>query len=602
MAKLNIIELLSGYTNNDRNQSGKKFCVAAITGSANRTSITRVGKYVARFFERFTKIVSYTPARTYGAILCVFGALSLALHFLKEYLGMYEEMPLSTLIISSLFAILSIPFIASEKPLSTALQNNPITDYIFFEFFCIRRMHKYGTEKGIAPAYGVVIGIVLALIGALVPMWIAALGVAAMVYLFLTFLSPEFSFFSMFIIMPYLSFDTDGIFLAILVFVTLISYARKVASGKRVFYFEQYDFGLFVMLFCILVSGIFVKGVESFVSSIVMILLGMGYVLASSLVTNRRLADCLINAVIISSVPVSIIAIVESAIEISAGGFASFTGATATFDKPYTLAIFTLVTLSFSLYFVDVRHSRAAKVLYAFISALNFAALFFTMSFWAFAALIIGWLASLAQKIRHGSGLILLFLSVFAYGLLFLPKEYLDILCANETLGMLGLSDSIERWRTAIAMLNDNLVLGVGIGADSFLAEIAKYSPTFSYPNSANFLLELACEAGVLSLCVFILIYLIRVRHRGIYQPYVKNSQVRKVSDYTTLTTVMLMAYGVFNYIWADMTMYYLFWCVFGLGSASLRVAKGEFDESAAYFRDGSTDDASSIDIAIRRV
>jgi hypothetical protein len=63
----------------------------------------------------------------------------------------------------------------------------------------------------------------------------------------------------------------------------------------------------------------------------------------------------------------------------------------------------------------------------------------------------------------------------------------------------------------------------------------------------------------------------------------------------------MLMMYGVFNYIWADMTMYYLFWCVFGLGSATLRVAKNEFDEDAVYFRDGSTTDASSIDIAIKR-
>ena len=600
MAKTKLIEILSGYSQGDGDLSGKKFRVAAITGSANRVSITRTGRHVAKFFERFTKIVSYTPARTYGAILCVFGALSLALHFLKEYLGMYDSMPLGTLIISAAFALLSIPFIASEKPLSIALQNNPVTDFIFFEFFCIRRMHKYGTEKGIAPAYGVVIGVILAAIGALVPMWMAALGVAAMVYLFLTFLSPEFSFFSMFIIMPYLSFDTDGLFLAIMVFVTLVSYARKVASGKRVFYFEQYDFGLFVMLFCILISGIFVKGVESFVSSIVMILLGMGYVLSSSLVTNRRLADCLINAVIISSVPVSVIAIVESVLEISARGFASFTGASATFDKPHTLAIFILVALSFSLYFVDVRKKPSAKVLYAFISVFNFAALFFTMSFWAVAALIIGYLASLAQKIRHGAGLILLFLSVFAYGLLLVPKEYLDLLCANETLTMLGLSDSIERWYSAIAMLKDNLAVGVGIGADSFTQEIIKYAPTATYPDSANFLLQLACEAGVISLCAFAFIYLIRVRHRGIYQPYVKNSQVSKISSYTTVITVILMAYGAFNYIWADMTTYYLFWCVFGLGSAALRVAKSEFDDRVAYFSDGSAEDSSSIDISIR--
>ena len=602
MAKGTLIEFLSGYSNNDENSIGKKFRVAAVTGSAKRVSITRVGKHVSRFFERFTKLVSYTPARTYGAILCVFGALSLALNILKGYLGLYEDASLSTLIICSAFALLSIPFILSEKPLSIALQNNPITDFIFFEFFCIRRMHKYATQPGIQPAVGVIIGVVLALVGAFMPIWMAALGIGAMVYLFLTFLSPEFSFFSMFIIMPYLSFDTDGIFLALLVAVTLLSYARKVASGKRVYFFEQYDFALFIMLFCILISGIFVKGVESFVSSVVMILLGMGYVLSSSLVTNRRLADCVINAVIISSVPVSIIAIVESIVEIRDFGLANFTGATATFDKPYTLAIFMLVTLSFSLYFVDVRRRRSAKVLYAVIVVLNFAALFFTMSFWAFAALIIGWLASLAQKMRHGSGLLLFLLSFAVYVVLLLPMEYLDILRTNEVVKMLGLSDSIYSWQTAFAMVRDNLVLGIGIGEESFALEIAEYAASFPYPNSSNFLLEVACEAGVISLCAFVLIYLIRVRHRGIYQPYVKNSGVRKISDYTTLTVVMLMAYGGFNYIWADMTMYYLFWCVFGLGSATLRVAKDEFDERAAYFRDGSTTDASSIDIAIKRI
>ena len=602
MAKRTLVEFLTGYTNGDENSNGKKFSVEAITGSANKVSLTRTGRRIAKFFERFTKLISYTPSRTYGSILCVFGALSLALSFIKYYIGIENSAQLGTLIISAAFALLSIPFIASDKPLSVALQNNPITDFVFFEFFCIRRMHKSESERGIPTSFGILFGVLMAVIGAFVPLWTVALAIALMVYLFLTFLSPEFSFFSIFIIMPYLSFDTDGVFLAAMVLATLISYARKVASGKRVYYFEQYDFALFVMMFCILISGIFVKGVESFVSSIVMILLGMGYVMASSLVTNRRLADCLINAVIISSVPVSIIAIVESALEISADGLAAFSGATATFDKPYTLAIFLLVTFSFAMYFVDVRRRRSVKVLYAVIALINFVALFFTMSFWAFAALLIGWLAHMAQKIRHGSGLILLFLSVFLYAMLFLPNGYLGALCANSTVRAIGLADSIQRWQTALLMLRDNFVMGVGIGADSFTQEIAEYSSEFAYSNSGNFLLEIACEAGIISLCAFVIIYLVRVRHRDIYQPYVRNSQVMKISDYTTLITVMLMAYGAFNYIWADMTMYYLFWCVFGLGSAALRVAKSEFDERAAYFRDGSTEDASSIDISIKRV
>lgn len=600
MAKYTLIEIISGYTSAQRSNGGKKFLSQTVTGSANRVSITGFSKHVAKLFDKLTSIISYTPSRTYGALLTVFGALSLVLHFIKDYIGLYEVVPLRVLIVSSVFVLIGIPFLLSEKPLSVALQNNRLTDYVFFEFFCIRRMHKNDSEKGISAVVGVILGVMLAILGACVPLWIVASVIGALAYLFLTFLSPEFSFFSIFIVMPYLSFDTEGIFLAILVALTLVSYARKVGLGKRVYFFEQYDVGLFIMLFCILISGIFVKGVDSFVSSVVMILLGMGYVLAGSLVTNRRLADCLTNAIIISSVPVSIIAIVESAVELSRVGLGSFSGASATFDKPYTLAIFLLVSVSFSVYFVDVRRNRAVKVLYAFITAVNFIALFFTMSFWAFGTLIVGALAFSAQKMRHGSGLVLLLLSIFAYTLLLVPGQLRDVIYANDVVRALGLSDSMQRWETAFLMLRDNLFLGVGIGDDSFLEEIANYTTDFSYTNSGNFLLELSCEAGIISLFAFGLIYLIRVRHRGIYQPYIKNSHVSKISSYTTVITVMLMVYGVFNYIWADMTMYYLFWCVFGLGSATLRVAKQEFDDRVAYFSDGSAEDSSSIDISIR--
>ena len=600
MAKRTFGEFLNGYTVNDPNSSGKKFCVETVTGSANRVSLTRFGKHISRFFAKLTKVVSYTHSRTYAALLCVFGVLSLVLHFVKEYLGLYDTLPLDVVVYGVAITLLSIPFFISEKPLSVALQSNPITDFIFFEFFCIRRMHKNDTEKGASVAWGVLVGAVLAVLGAVFPLWTVVLGLGVLVYTFLTFLSPEFSFFSIFLIMPYFSFDTDGIFLATLVGVTLLSYARKVALGKRVYYFEQYDLGLFVMLFCILISGIFLKGVDSFVSSVVMILLGMGYVLSSSLVTNRRLADCLINAVIISAIPVSVIAVVESIVKITKYGFASFEGASATFDRPYTLAIFLMVSFFLSVYFVDVRRRRSAKTLYAVTAAINLVALFFTMSFWAFGALLIGVAAFPLQKMRHASGLAILLLSVMSYAVLFLPNTYLDIITSNDLAGLLGVSTSIARWQTSVAMLMDNFFLGVGIGADSFVAEMSKYAAGFDYRNSGNFLLEIACEAGIISLIAFALIYVIRVRHRGIYRSYVKNSSVSKISSYTTAITVMLMAYGTFNYIWADMTMYYLFWCVFGLGSAALRVAKSEFDDRTAYFKDGSAEDASSIDIAIR--
>ena len=601
MAKGRLIDLVRGYVSSDVDHNGKKFYVNTVTGSSGATSVTRFGRMFTHFCDRATNLISYTETRIYGSFFTILGLLSLVVSFVKDYLGYYESgIPLSSLIVSIVVALLGIPFLFSDKPLAIVVQDIPLTDFIFFEFFCIRRMHRYNKERGIHLAVAIVVGILLSALTIVVPVWIIAAVLGVFVYLFLTFLSPEFSFFSIFLAMPYLSFDSNGIFLAVMVAITLVSYGRKVKLGKRVYFFEQYDFSLGVMLLCILVSGIFVKGVESFVSSVVMILLGMGYVLASSLVTNRRLADCLINVIIISSIPVSFIAIAESAQFIYFNSYAAFEGATATFEKPHILAIFLLISSALSIYFVNAARSKTSKLLYFSTFLVTFVALFFTKSLWAYVAALFGLIAYGILKLRRGWRVLLSFITAVPYAALFLPTEYMDIVINHPLAVQFGISESMIVWRTSIAMLRNNLFLGIGIGEECFVEEISKYTDATGIFSSGNFLLEIACEAGIISLCAFMLILLVRLKHRAIYRPYIRTSQVSALSEITTVSVIMLMVYGVFNYIWADMTMYYLFWCVFGLGSAVLRISKQEFDDRVAYFSDGSAEDSSSIDITIR--
>ena len=601
MAKNKFFDLMRGYVDSSSDNNGKKFYVNPITGSSGNANFTRISRYISLFGDKFTRVISYTRANVYGLFFLVFGLVSLVSHFLKAYFGAYPDgIPSHVLLIGVAFSLLSIPFLLSEKPLAIAVQDVKITDYIFFEFFCIRRMHRNEKERGLHYSIGVVLGAMLAVLGVFIPISVVAIGIGVFAYLFLTFLSPEFSFFSIFLAMPYLTFDEGGIFLAVMVAVTMLSYARKVALGKRVYFFEQYDLLLGAMLLCVLISGIFVKGVESFVSSIVMILLGMGYVLASSLVTNRRIADCLINAVITSSLPVSVIAITESCISISRNGILEFRGATATFEQPYTLAIFLLISSVFSVYYADSSVRKSIKPLYLLIFLLNFVALLSTMTFWAFGAAFFALLALGVLKLRKGWRILLLVITIAPYSLLFVPASYLEPIVTNPVCEALGFSESVASWQASFDMLVDNILLGVGIGDECFAEEMAYYHPGEVIVNSGNFLLEIACEAGVISLIAFLLILAVRLRHRTIYRPYIKNSQVNTLSEITTISVVLFMVYGLFNYVWDDMTMYYLFWCVFGLGSAILRISKQEFDDRVAYFSDGSAEDSSSIDITIR--
>ena len=80
---------------------------------------------------------------------------------------------------------------------------------------------------------------------------------------------------------------------------------------------------------------------------------------------------------------------------------------------------------------------------------------------------------------------------------------------------------------------------------------------------------------------------------------YVRNSQIEKISILSGACLFSLLAFGMVNYIWSDISAYYLFWCIFGIGSASLRVAKRDYDDKVIYYEETSAFDSSVIDIEI---
>ncbi|MBR2343678.1 MAG: hypothetical protein IKA64_05425 [Clostridia bacterium] len=589
MADFTLYNLVSGY---ERRESGERdFFVRNISGSV--TGAKRLsGSRLERACLYLSRLVSYTTARAWGMLLLGFGLLSVIINFVKDYLNLYDGVPLSSLIAGAVISIIAIPLITVDKPIAIASQDYILTDYIVHEFFCIKRMHRDGAQRGISPAVMLVIGLVLAGVGYFLPMPYMIFGTVGLLYLYLAFTSPEFSFLAIFLVMPYLTLlPHHELILGALVLVTLFSYGRKVLLGKRVFALEQYDIVLFLMLIFVLISGIFIKGIESFESSVTMILLAMGYILAGNLVTNRRLADCVIHAVIISSVPISVMSTVQFVSAAVAAG-ALPEGVSATFGSPEVLAVYMIVVVAFSLYFAIGAATVGGKILYSLISLLSAAALFSTLCANAVLAALFGLLALLAVRARRGSGILLGLLSALPYAVLLLPVSLAEKISP-------ALAALVSRWHISLRMLGDNLFTGVGMGADSFREEYFKYSGEYA-DSSSSFILEIGVEAGIFALALFLVIVLVRLVHRTRYRLYVRNSQVRDVAYITSSALVALLAFGSFSYIWADMTMYYLFWCVFGLGSAAMRIAKREHDDRVGYFVDGSSLEASSIDITLR--
>ena len=600
MSDFSLKNLLSGYEHKD-DRHGESFFSRSVTGYMNKSrGQHKILRGLTVIGDKLSETLAYTSTRGYGAFLICFGMLSLMLHFIKEYLDKSLTVSPYVFVVGIVASLLSIPFLIFDKPISLALADFPLTDYIFYEFFCIKRTPLKAGAKGLHAAVCLIPGIALAILGSFVPLWTVVLGIGIALYVFLTFTSPEFSYFLIFLIFPYVNLiDTDFPILTVLVAVTLLSYARKVLLGKRIYYFEQYDIILFVLLLFILLAGVFMKGMESFTASVELIVLAMGYVLTNGLCTNRRLCDCVVNAVVISSVPVSFFSALSFVIEVLKKGTLSVSVNSVFFSNSQVLALFLVVSAVFAFYLAVTHRMRSGRVIYSTLLVVIFLGIVSTLQVWAFITLLLAFLCYGATALKRGTGLAMAVCVLLPSVFLFLPVSVMQRLAELPVLSALKLDRYAVRWANSFSILKEHLFTGIGMGEDSFRTEYSEFGGVL-FNDSGSFFLEVGVESGVFTLfCLFVFLA-VRLVHRSKYSYYVSKSAVHATSPFASVALATMLIFGTFNYIWGDPSTYYLFWCIMGMGSATLRISKLEFDDRFDYYHDGSSSDSYSVDVHIK--
>ena len=117
--------------------------------------------------------------------------------------------------------------------------------------------------------------------------------------------------------------------------------------------------------------------------------------------------------------------------------------------------------------------------------------------------------------------------------------------------------------------------------------------------DSGNLLIEIALEMGIFALFAFVILIISRIRHRIVYSQYVRISVVKHSQPIVASAVCALLFYGFYNYIFADFTMFYLFFVLFAVESAMLRVSRRARDERILYYEDSRSNDSSSIDVSL---
>lgn len=608
MDKRMLRGLLSGYEIRGKNETGdpafgKTFYAKKISGTMQPLEPSRA----LRLLRRFTRALCYLPCRIFGAFFLSLGLVTLLSHFALYYFGQGTDV-FVPLVIGVLETLIAVILLIPEKPLAIALQEGRLWEYLFFEFFCFKRVHRGQPPTKASPFAAVLLGILCATAGYFITPQLLASILFGLIFLALSFASPEFPFFLTLLLLPFLPLlEHPTAWLCALVLVSAISFARKVYTGNRVFALEQYD--LIVLLFALFyfVSGVFHGTESSTLAAAEVLILSLGYTLASNLITNPRLAHRAVGALLFSSVPISALAVYEYVFGLAKNnwldqGFEALISGrvTSTFDNPNILAVYLLAVTVIAFGFLCEGDGAVTKLLCGLCFALSLLALIFTWSRGAWLALLIMIPVYLGLRFMHRPGLLLSLIFLLPIGFYLLPEAI-----QQRLLSVLDFADSsiayrLSIFRSSLAMLGDNLFLGIGLGADAFYERFRPYAEEgVIAPHSHNLLLQIGCEAGIFALLCFIFLFFARMVHLSAYSRYIRRGSMRTVTVFGTIALFALLIYGMTDYIWFSPLMFYLFFVLFGMGSASLRIAKEDEIDRLNYYGDARRADASVIDVNI---
>ncbi len=583
-----------GTDDDFRNAKKEGFFTHEYSGAITKRFKRILSSRVFRFAKWVATLLSHIPARIYGVALLCFGLAGTVMYFL----GTSADSSILTSVIGITISIISIPLLLSEKPIPLFLQDFKLTDYLFFEFFCMRRHSSLEESKNFPIVLAIIIGVGLAAVSAFIPLWVVALSVGVVVCVYVGMESPEFVFFTSLLSVPFLRFlPYADVILTVAVFLALISFMRKVFYGRRVLYFEQYDIIIGAMLLFVLISGIFIKGESSLFGSIKLIVFALGYFLAGNIITNRRLAELSTNSVVISGSIVSLISIVQFfEILVRSSGKIDYQILSPILARADGIAVLLMASVIFSAGMLK-RSARGERVLFTISLTLCLAALVLSGEVIALISLILSIGAYAVIKSNKLPGMVLPLLLIVPIVVLFLPNSLLNFIFEYSP-SVISAEELYKLWQKSAELFANNIFVGIGIGSESFAQEMEAFG-IFGHANSSNLFIELGLEAGVFALICFIILLLTRIRHRSSQYLYIRNSQMARASYMSGACLFGLLAFGMVNYIWSDMSAYYLFWCIFGIGSASLRVAKKDYDERILYYEESSAHDSSVIDIEI---
>ncbi len=552
------------------------------------------------------------PLKAYGISLFSFGVYTVLIYFIRWMVPGLNESGIDVVITGVLICIIVLPMLLSSQSLAEAVGSAVITRAIFSDVFGFRK-DSFDVERSTARGKSnvmLVLGLILGLLTLFVHPIAIIGGVIAFVGVILVLAVPEIGVLAIIFSFPFFSFyESPVIILGLMTLLITISYFIKLIRGKRILKLELLDLSVVLFLLILYFSGtITAGGITGYNEVLISVVLMFGYFLVVNLIRTEKWLKRCVLALVSSATVVALIGIFQYILGmfdknnawLDKSLFSNIKGrVTSVFENPNVLATYLALIFPFALFLMTLCKLRKEKLLCAFSIVGILVCLIFTWSRGAWLAVLISLLFYALLRSKRT----LRFLILGCFFIPFLPFILPDSITRRfMSIGNFSDSSTMYRfytWKGVFRSIKEYFVSGVGYGMSAY----EQIYPQYAYAgieaaeHSHSLYLQILFGMGIGGFIAFSVILFLSAQMNFEYLKRAKDqsSKIFVIAAMSAILAALIM--GLFDFVWYNYRVFFLFWIVLGLACACVRIGYEEQRRHGFVRRDQK--DAATLDINI---
>ncbi len=571
----------------------RHYLASSMEDSVYVTAIASMMRYLSRL-----------SLRVIGVFLLSSGFYSLLAQFIL-YLVYQDRKSFVFGIISAAMILIGLPFLFSKQPLCAAVKKSSILGGLFIDFFGFpERMfampEKATGRKNIAFILGLPFGILSCFVNPAVLL----LGMVGLILAYLVLLNPECGFYMILMGLPFFVIvGRPTILLALLTGYVMFCFLIKLMLGKRYFRFELLDFLVACFMAVMLFGGIVTYGgTLSLRSALIYTVLILGYFLSVGLLNSKNNLKRAVRALCLSLFLVGLYGLYQnftgniSTEWIDTDMFDSIGGrVVSTFENPNMLGQYFILLLPILAAAAISERSLTAKSSSMVAFAVGAVCLIYTWARGAWLGFLFAAVIFLLMWSRKSMAFLVTGICALPFLIPYLPESILARFSSIGDLTDTSTNYRVYIWRGSMNLASDYAWTGIGVGESAF----DRIYPYYSFagiekaPHAHNLFLQLFIEVGIPGFLIFMALLVCFFQSGFSLAKCGEDKGVRLIGCGAVCGILAALVQGMADYIWYNYRVFFVFWVVVGIASATRRI------DAEKRKRKGSAMSENAADITI---